>query len=312
MSITLPVLRPIQFKSPGDVLLFRKRLKALPNNPVDAYIDWIYLPDPAVIRLPFALTNQQGGDRYVQTRLLNPPAGWTDTPNQHGSVANGATLRTNHVTQRAKPTFTAGEYNETITLLVQLYRDANYTDLDLELSVEYNLHHFASNDPAWTLLDFDDFEVDNELWKIPVSSPNRKWSLGGSVGYAKRLTTEGYASSCSLIGMDTSDGKGNFDYMSVCFGNFNSTGDYIAETSDEYLKSYPTMPKDVWIVFFGAFRLDKTYIGIAYWFDHTNAWKVMAKYWSKPSAAKCYASGVTKWSISQATWLLDRVRVVYK
>ena len=306
MEPILPVLRPLQFRSPGDILLFKKRLKALPRNPVDAYLDWVYLPDPATIRLPFALTNQQGGDRYVQTQLSSPPSGWTDSPIQHGAVANGATLLANHVTQRAMPSFTDGEYDETITLLVRLYRDSGYTDLDLELTVEYALHHFKSDDPAWSLLAFHDFEASHEDWVY------RDLSSEWGRGFYVNIGSPGYASTYSMI-LSAGESAGN-DKLQIYSASFNSTSELIKDTLDEKIFDSGLIAlSDLWLAFFGNLLLTKTYIGIVLIVKGvTYPANYESEGYSTPSATKCRFSGVVYHDSGGNKWYADRIRIVYK
>ena len=316
MKPILPVLRPLQFRSPGDVLLFKKRLKALPKNPVDAYLDWIYLPDPATIRLPFSLTNQQGGDRYVQTQLSSPPSGWTDSPVQHGAVANGATLQANHVTQRSMPSFTDGEYDETITLLVQLYKDSGYTELDLELTVEYALHHFKSDDPTWNLLAFHDFESDTEGHCSPAYTDS-KWDYCST--YIK-IDPPGYASNYSLHNTYTSTYLDeDVDRGQVWSCSFDSPSEEIGNALEQ--KWFDTMQiglADTWLAFFGAVKdLSKAYFDLYLVFGFYTAEGRLAGIikgngYSMPSATKLYFSGLCQFYTGDSHWHFDRIRIVYK
>ena len=302
----LPTLRPLQFKSPGDLLLFKKKLKAIKNNPVDAYLDWIYLPDPATIRLPFNLTNQQGGDRYVQTQLSSPPTGWTDSPVQHGLVANGSTFQSNHITQRSMPTFTNGEYDENITLAVQLYKDSGYSDLDVELTIDYNLHHFKSDDAAWTLLAFHDFETDSEYWGRHYL--DSEWN---SLFY-NSIVSPGYASTYSMILSGGSSASN--DKLQIYSASFNSTSEKIVDTLDEKIFDSSTIAlSDLWLAFFGNLLLTKSYIGVVLVVQGVT-YPANYKYngYSTPSATKCRFSGVVYHDSGSNKWRVDHIRIVYK
>ncbi|MEM4236943.1 MAG: hypothetical protein QW823_04010 [Candidatus Caldarchaeum sp.] len=138
----------------------------------DIYPDWFFLPNAATLRFPFAVTNQTGSTVYVKTIVtgLNGgalPAGWTDTPKQHGSLAHGSTLYAYHEASRSKPTFTNGVYDEQIELRIQFYSDASYSTLVLTLVEQLNISNYDSSLVDWTLHDSDDFEIDNEGLSIP-------------------------------------------------------------------------------------------------------------------------------------------------
>jgi len=164
----------------------------------DVYPDWFFLPNPATLRFPFAVTNQTGRTVYVKTILTGLgagalPSGWTDTPKQHGSLAHGSTLYAYHQASRSTPTFTGGVYDEQIELRIQFYSDALYTTLVLTLVEQLNVYNYNSSLADWTLHDSDDFEIDNEGWMYSNATSN---TWGG--GFAQRFSGKGYASTYAI------------------------------------------------------------------------------------------------------------------
>ncbi|MEM2370816.1 MAG: hypothetical protein QXH51_07945, partial [Candidatus Bathyarchaeia archaeon] len=284
-------------------------LKAIKNNPVTAVIDWVYLPSPANIRLPFALTNMQGGTRYVQTQLLNPPSGWTDSPVNRGSVANGATMNSFHPTQRTMPTFTNGEYVENITLAVKLFKDSNYSDLDVTLTVEYQLNHYKSDDSAWSLLAFHDFESGYENYF--AGDLYYDWTDADVINIYR--SAPGYASSYSICA--TYSGQ-NSASLQVYGASFNSYGEVKANTLEQkFLDTQTIMISGVWIAYFGYIsNLTKNYFGIVFCVTQPMASKVLFRQYgyNRPSGAtKLRFSGVCRYHTDNY-WHIDRIRIVYK
>ena len=306
----LPILRPVRIPRLPRLIIFdpwKHPIKVLRKNPVDVAVDWIYLPSTAEFRLPFSVNNQQGGTRYVQTELSSPPAGWSDSPRNHGSLDNGYTLTKNHLASRTTPSFTDGEYDETLTLAIRLFKDSAYSELDVELTVQYVIHHFKSDDPAWSLLHFADFESGDDGWSSGKYTDN--WSKHSS----PERGAPGYGSSNGIYNSSDYNQKND---LKVYDAAFDSTSESVGNTRKTLFveSSIGDIPSDTWIAIFGYMSdLSKSYVGlvlrVTYWYGdiclfHTNGF-------SKPSASKVYWSLVAR-HCTDEKWHFDRVRIVYK
>ena len=305
----LPILRPIRIPKLPRIKVFNPRqhpIKAIPNNPVDVAVDWIYLPSTAEFRLPFSVNNQQGGTRYVQTELSSPPAGWSDSPRNHGSVGNGYTLSANHLANRTTPSFTDGEYDETLTLAIRLFKDSSYSELDVELTVEYAFHHFKSDDPAWNVLAFHDFESDTENW---VWTP-KDWAWNASATINRG--SPGYGSSYSIYRAPNPGCVGSLNAIKIYDASFDDPSTAKSDTVNETFLdgSFGDVPDDTWIAAFGYMSdLTKARIGLVIIVDTCDYCYSRKNGYSTPSASKVYWSLVAR-HISY--WYVDRVRIVYK
>ena len=90
---------------------------------------------------------------------------------------------------RAKPSagdFTAGEFDESITLILKAYTDAGYSDLKWTHERTVSIHWIKSDDAAWTqdvLNDFDDGTVQG--WAVD-------YKANQSVGYPQIAVATDY------------------------------------------------------------------------------------------------------------------------
>lgn len=279
----------------------------------DAMADWFFLPSPATLRFPFAFTNQQGATRYVQTKLTganggNLPSGWTDTVKQHGSLAHGATLYAYHQAARTVPTFTSGEYSETIELRIELYTDSGYNTLDKVLVEPLNYIHYKSDDSAFTLVDEDTFEIDPENWSTSSSLGNT-WNINNN---NPRVSGRGYASTYAAEVYDYTVPNAGSLRILLGDGNLTAGQGYNVETR-MWLDTKGLGIADVWHTFAGRHSLSGSNVGLVLISDPTNPYYASFKKFAKPtSATKLYVSGVVYYHSSDYVWYFDRVRWVKK
>lgn len=278
----------------------------------DMMLDWFFLPaTAATVRMPFAFTNQTGQTVYVQTAHTGVgggglPIGWSDTVKNHGSLAHGSTLYAYHQSTRNIPTLTDGEATETTELRIKLYTDAGYTNLLTTLFETLNWVHYKSNDAAFTLVDANDFEVDNESWFESNSSLN---TWGGNP--AARASGKGYGSTYaiyhSLLGQENTSVR-----VLVGDGNLTTGQSYTLETR-VWLDTKGLAISDVWHVFAGRHTLAGSNVGVALMVAATDSFSALSKKFAKPSpASKLYVSGVLRFDSATTLWYLDKVRWVKK
>lgn len=118
------------------------------------------LADPMPIDFAFKCTNTDDIVLYVKSELISPPAGWTGSAEQHGSLGVGVDdyfLNDNYT--RSKP---ANLTEETVTFRISYYSDAGYTILVSSEDVSYTITYVDFDDAGFTVVDDDTFEVDLE------------------------------------------------------------------------------------------------------------------------------------------------------
>lgn len=276
---------------------------------VDVYPDWKFLPNPATLRFPFAVTNQTGSAVYVKSYLTglgggSLPAGWTDTEKRYGSLADGSTLYNYHEATRTVPTFSDGVYDESIELRIGFYSDPDYTDIVLLFVEQLNIHHYKSDDPAWTLVDEDTFEIDSEEWKH-----------GGFYTWyrledAPRVSGKGYASTYA-IASDCSGEYADSLIILVADGNLPEGQSYAYETQ-MILDTKGLNIADVWLTFGGKHTLAGPNVGLVLLPVRGNSIISLWKKFPKPSANELRVSGLVRYDSATGYWYLDNVRWVKK
>lgn len=136
-----------------------------PDPPRTIYRDVLNLPDPVKLGITIRYFNYDDVDLYFQ--ITASKTGYTFGAVNLGLLASGADAYRNldEFGSRAKPSageFTAGEFDEPITLILKAYTDAGYTDLKWTHERTVTVHWIKSDDVAWTqdvLNDFDDGTV---------------------------------------------------------------------------------------------------------------------------------------------------------
>jgi len=124
----------------------------------DLYYDIEGLASPMTVNIPLGITNNEAFDLYFRILIKNPPAEWSNTSKDLGAISAGASAFKVFDPTRDLPTLTDGEYDETLTLRIEAYKDAGYTDLYGYAELEITIHFFDSLDAAWTMVDRDTFD----------------------------------------------------------------------------------------------------------------------------------------------------------
>lgn len=314
----------------SKVVLFSKTYKALKNNPVNVVLDWMFyecvLPEYGrAIFFPFALTNIRPGNRFVKTRLVNPPDGWYDRLNEHGIVGFGYTIYARHYARRALPPFVEGEYNETVTLAVDLYRDPGYTDLDITLLVDYYIQHYRSDGGYWTVLARHEFSRDNEGWLI-APDLSKSWDYQGSVPIR---VESGYP----LLWSITSNAPNQTNSsLQVWSASFDQISEPMRDTVEQLVLdtkgvpfTYPWIDPEVqvgwglhvpWLCFSGKItRLNKSRFGFLVLVNRPAGEYVFYKqggYTMPSNVSKLRFSGRCVYYPPTSRWYLDLFSIVYK
>jgi hypothetical protein len=138
-----------------------------PNEP-DLYNDINGLPNPFTMNVPIGISNTHPSSTlYFKASLVSPPSGFSNYVQQLGSVAHGASAIFIFSFQRASPTLTAGEYDESLTFRVDAYTDSGYSVAYANQTLVVIVHHFDHTDASWTIIDhasFDDNTCDGYLY----------------------------------------------------------------------------------------------------------------------------------------------------
>lgn len=120
------------------------------------------LADPMEIRFTFKVTNIDDIPIYVKSELVSPPAGWTETDEQHGVLAVGADdYYLNDNCTRTKP---ATDTEETVTLRITYYSDSGYSSELGHEDVSYTITYVDFTDGSYAVVDDDTFETGLEGW----------------------------------------------------------------------------------------------------------------------------------------------------
>lgn len=276
------------------------------------YPDWFFLPLTATIRIPFAYTNQSGQTIYLQTNLTGPnggslPVGWTDTVKQHGSITHGSTLYGYHQATRTMPTFFAGEYTEDLELHFKRFLDSGYSSLQGEDVEPLNFKHYKSDDPAWILVDADDFEVDNESWFYSNTSTNRWNEETPSI----RVSGQGYGSTYALeVRTAYTPDNGSLRVL-LAEGELSTGQAYSLETTLVF-DTKGLAISDVWHVFGGRYYGTGPNVGLCLISDPIDNNQASTKKFPKPTATDLRVSGVVRYSSTATKWYVDKVRWVKK
>ena len=167
-----------------------------PDPPRTIYRDVLNLPDPVKLGLTVRYFNYDDVSLYFQ--ITGSAPGYTFGTVNLGSLGAGANRYRNldDFGSRAKPVagdFTAGEFDESITLTLKAYTDAGYSDLKWTHERTVAVHWIKSDDAAWTQDELDDFDdgtvmgwaVANELNSAPTVGVATDYVL--SAPYALRM-----------------------------------------------------------------------------------------------------------------------------
>jgi len=141
-------------------------IKILYYKDPDLHFDIADLPDPMSIVIPICITNNEDITLYFRAVIANAGAEWRISSADLGSVDAGDSVCFLARFLRYKPSLIAGEYDETITLRIEAYTDSGYTELYGYQEVQITIHYIDHYDPAWTIIDEDNFDdASLEDWK---------------------------------------------------------------------------------------------------------------------------------------------------
>jgi hypothetical protein len=130
----------------------------------DIYNDVNGLPDPFTMNILNGITNTHTATLYFKASLVSPPASYTASSTNLGSLAAGQSGFFIFTPERHLPTLTGGEYDETITFRIDAYTDSGYTAAYANQTLSVNIHHFDHADAAWTVIEHADFNYDLCGW----------------------------------------------------------------------------------------------------------------------------------------------------
>ena len=129
-----------------------------PSEP-DLYNDVNSLPNPFTMNVPIGISNTHPASTlYFKASLITPPSGYSNYVQQLGSVANGASAIFIFSFQRASPSLTTGELDETLTFRIDAYTDSGYSVAYANQSLSIGVHHFDHTDASWTVIAHDSFD----------------------------------------------------------------------------------------------------------------------------------------------------------
>lgn len=178
----------------------------------DLYNDVNGLPNPFSLNIPIGIANTHpSATLYFKASIVTPPAGYTNYVQNLGSIANGASAILVFSVNRAMPTLTAGEYDETVTFRIDAYTDSGYSVAYANQTLSVTVHHFDHTDSSWTVIDhatFDDSTDDGYLYDgnyYPPGDFNLGVAFSPSPVTSQFLTSPGSLQTSTGIG--SSSGK---------------------------------------------------------------------------------------------------------
>jgi len=121
--------------------------------------------DPLRMYLQIYLQNQEASGYYFMIdQYETPPAGWTIVPSFIDFIGVDAYQPYTYSNiYRLKPaSIPAGEFNETINLVVKAYHDSSYTDFYSQDNFTVTYHFIDRTAPAWTVIEYDSFDDGNK------------------------------------------------------------------------------------------------------------------------------------------------------
>jgi hypothetical protein len=134
----------------------------------DLYNDVNGLPDPFTMNIILGITNTHTATLYFKASITSPPADYTSSSTNLGSLAAGQSGFFVFTPARHPPTLTAGEYDETLTFRIDAYTDADYSTAYANQTLSVAIHHFDHTDPSWTVVEHAAFDNDVCGWTVAV------------------------------------------------------------------------------------------------------------------------------------------------
>jgi hypothetical protein len=163
------------------------------QNEPDLYNDVTDLPNPFTMNIPIGITNTHpSATLYFKVSIVSPPAAYSVSSTNLGSLAVGTSAIFTFTPVRALPTLTAGEYDETLTFRVDAYTDSGYSAAYANQTLSVTIHHFNHIDASWTIIAHDTWDNGTtEGW-----STDGNYVEGGAYAfYADRNSAIGFLSS---------------------------------------------------------------------------------------------------------------------
>ena len=124
----------------------------------DLYNDVNGLPDPFTMNIIIGITNTHTATLYFKASITSPPAAYTSSSTNLGSVAAGLSGFFVFTPVRHPPTLTAGEYDETLTFRIDAYTDAGYSTAYANQTLSVVIHHFDHADASWAVVGHTTFD----------------------------------------------------------------------------------------------------------------------------------------------------------
>jgi hypothetical protein len=128
-------------------------------NEPDVYVDVTDLPDPFTMNIPVGISNTHTATLYFNCSIQSPPGDYSVSSTNLGALAAGVSGVLPFISERAQPSLTAGEYDETLTFRVTAYTDAGYSSEYAHRDLSVTIHHFNHTDGSWAILYHDTFDA---------------------------------------------------------------------------------------------------------------------------------------------------------
>ena len=122
------------------------------------------LPSPFIMNILIGIADTNpSATLYFKVSIVSPPAAYSVSSTNLGSLAVGASAIFTFTPVRALPTLTAGEYDETLTFRVDSYTDSGYSAAYTNQTLSVTIHHFNHTDGSWTATAHDTFEMEEPM-----------------------------------------------------------------------------------------------------------------------------------------------------
>lgn len=181
----------------------------------DLYYDIEGLASPITINIPIGITNNETFTLYFRVLLVSPPAEYSNTSKDLGSLAAGASAFFIFDPTRTLPTLTAGEFDEALTIRIEAYTDAGYTNLYGSADLATTIHFFDSLDPAWTMIYRDTFDDGSIEGWLSESGRTADPTFGPAYGYDLHANDTHYISAPYALRNGVSSDYTNYKNYSV-------------------------------------------------------------------------------------------------
>ena len=170
----------------------------------DIYMDVDGLSGTLDINVSVGISNNSNQSLWFQITLLSPPGGYSSYDQNLGGITSHNNSMFSWMFDRAFPSLSSGEAQDSLTIKISAYTDGSYTNLYTSVTDTITVNIIDSSDASWSVSNTNTFEggvsgfYADDWWTYweganygaPTQSSTHKYSgsysisLGGSSSYA--------------------------------------------------------------------------------------------------------------------------------